>query len=451
MPPAALRLLLGTSSEPGFFQPAPLLPPVDWFSDAALDAAPARFTVYPDGSCAGVVAPAGRCLLDGTGECWTVPRPADGRGSTLTGSPRDDYIVANLGSTACSDGTLVATGVLAGAGGHAPRSSRLRALGVPAAQVGLAAGDFYADTDHQMARVRYGWSDVAGDGVGGIVAVGALWPEVDDRGVASILASATSIDYRWLPDEAQYRLVGSCLVNIGGLPTRYVAALDSGEGLAFTEAWRPDADVPDRFVASLGLALPRGAALLGFSEARRHVASAPPIGAGSTVSPMRRPVRHCTTCPPVDRTAAYRAVTPAGPAWFAEVTYSGGVGAFCDVLLGPDGGELWVIHPVVDNMIDESERVAVAAQDATLTGRRFEWVFVDDVAVVDADVPVDGESYLAAADSGDPMPGDPVAALATSVADLTSQVASLAATVSAMQEQMVNAALADEAGAPVSA
>lgn len=410
MPPTALKLLAATAAEPGpFFQPAPLHPPLDWFTDAAADAAPERFTVYPDGSCAGIVAPAGRCLLDGTGECWTVPRPADGRGSTLGGAPTDEYRIANQGVTVAADGTVIATGVLAGKGGHARAGVRAD-----------AAGDHYANTEHQQARVRYVWSDTAGNGVGGVVAVGALWPEVTERDVAGILASATSIDYRLLLDEGQFRLVGACLVNIGGLPSRYVAAL--GQGLALTDAWSPEADVPTEFVAALGLDHP---ATLGTMPAR--------------------PVRYCTSCPPVERTAAYRAVTPAGPAWFAEVTYSGGVGAFVDVVADPTGAEMWVVYPVVDGMIDDEQRVAVAAADATLTGRRFEWVEVDYDAVVPDGVPTQGDDamvVMAAADDGMDLPGDPVGELSARVQAMETAIGEVRAMVEDIRQAMVDEALA---------
>ncbi len=387
-----MKLLAGTAAESGaFFQPAPLHPPLDWFSDAAADRAPERFTVYPDGSCAGIVAPAGRCLLDGTGECWTVPRPRDGRGSSLQGDPSDDYRIANQGVTVTADGVAVATGVLAGGGGHARPG-----LGA------LTAGKHYADTNDQKARVRYVWSDTAGNGVGGVVAVGALWPEVTERDVAAILASATSVDYRLVVDEGQYRFVGTCLVNIGGLPSRYVASLS--DGLALSDSWVPEHDVPTEFVAALGLAAP------------------------ATLDGMKRRLRYCTTCPPVERTAAFRAVTPAGPAWFAEVTYAGGVGAFTDVLFDPSGAEQWVVHPVVDGMIDDEQRVVVPAADATLTGRRFEWVEVEEMAVVDGAVALEDDEPMMASAAVVESPAEVAAqrdALQQQVAALTDEVAAL--------------------------
>lgn len=411
--PVALRLLSGVTAAPSeFFQSAPLAPPADWFSDAAADAAPERFTVYPDGSVAGIVAPAGRCLLDGSSECWTVPRPTDGRGSTLTGSTGDEYRMANQGRTATADGPIIATGVLAGRGGHAR----------PNAGAG-SAGDHYANTAHQQARVRYVWSDLAGNGVGGVVAVGALWPEITERDIAGILASATSIDYRWIADEQDFRLVGACLVNIGGLPTRYLAALD-GPGLTLTDSTLFAQDVPEAFLAALQL--PTSASLRSMREARL-----------------------CTECPPVTRSAAFHAVTPAGPAWYAEVSFGSAVGAFCDIAFDPTGAELWVVHPVVDGMIDEESKVVVPAAEATLTGRRFEYAEADDSAVLPETVPTETEdddemgSIMAA------LPADPVAETADRLTSIETQLSALMAAVTDIQTAMIDSALKDVPAMPV--
>ena len=522
--PVALRLLSGVTAAPSeFFQSAPLAPPADWFSDAAADAAPERFTVYPDGSVAGIVAPAGRCLLDGSSECWTVPRPADGRGSTLSGSGRDEYAMANQGRTATADGPTVATGVLAGRGGHAR----------PNAGAG-SAGDHYANTAHQQARVRYVWSDLAGGGIGGVVAVGALWPEITERDIAGILASATSIDYRWIQDEQDFRLVGACLVNIGGLPTRYLAALD-GPGLTLTDSTSFAQDVPRAFVAALeltenaslvpndgmvaeakrGLAwrqeFNRGGTPVGVARARdisnrsnlsgdtvkrmasyfaRHEvdkqgqgfnrgedgypsagriawalwggdpgqswanarltqsAALQPLSDGNL--PSMRTARLCTECPPVTRSAAFTAVTPAGPAWYAEVSYGTAVGAFCDIAQDASGAELWVVHPVVNGMIDEEAKVVVPASEATLTGRRFEYTEAEDSAVLPETVPTemededDGMGSMMAA-----LPADPAADTADRLTAIETQLSALMAAVTDIQTAMIDSALKDVPAMPV--
>lgn len=225
--PTALRLIYGVDRDPvvaqagpGYWEPtpAPLTIPLDWLTDETADAAPPKLRLFPDGRVAGVVAPAGRCLLDGTGECWIVPRPADGRGSLLCAPNTDqgDYYMAHVGSTMTDEGE-VATAVLAGPGGHANPFA--------AAQ---QARRHYDDTDWQVARGRYVWSDTAGDGTGGVVFVGAAYPWVTDRQIAAIRASACSVDYRWIDDEACYRLIATCLVNVGGLPSRYASLVDDG-------------------------------------------------------------------------------------------------------------------------------------------------------------------------------------------------------------------------------
>src|SRR5690606_18135944 len=135
----------------------------------------------------------------------------DGRGSTLEGGPDEDYQMARAaGVTYLADGRAVPTAPLPGEGGHAD--------GWASPEV---AADHYGNTANQVARGRYVWSDTAGDGVGGIVFVGALAPTVTEDRLIVARTSASSIDFRWIDDEARYRLVGCCNVNIAGLPTRW--------------------------------------------------------------------------------------------------------------------------------------------------------------------------------------------------------------------------------------
>jgi hypothetical protein len=86
----------------------------------------------------------------------------------------------------------------------------------------LAAVKHYENTASQLVRVRYGEDDY------GIWAAGALWPEVDERQVAMLRASALSGDWRWRPElrPANYDFAGSQLVNNPGFPhLRKVAGL----------------------------------------------------------------------------------------------------------------------------------------------------------------------------------------------------------------------------------
>lgn len=199
---------------------APLAPPEAWFSQAAADDAPEKLRVFPGGRVAGVVAPAGRCLLNGSNECWMVPKPRN----------QAELDMANAGFTPTAEGGEVKTGVVAGGGGHANEYAS------PS-----VAQKHYADTDTQLMRGTYRWSDKAG----GLVFVGAVWPWVTPRDIALINASPASIDYRWIEDEREHRLVGACLVNIGGLPTRWRASRTASAVIL----------IPERapaFVAQLG-------------------------------------------------------------------------------------------------------------------------------------------------------------------------------------------------------
>jgi 2'-5' RNA ligase len=199
---------------------APLAPPEEWFGQAAADSAPEKITVFPGGRVAGVVAPAGRCLLNGSAECWMIPKPRS----------QSELDLAHTGFTKTASGTTIKSGVLAGGGGHASEWA-----GVSVAQ------RHYADTNTQLMRGVYRWSDKAG----GLTFVGAVWPEVTPRQIAEINASPASIDYRWIEDEREHRLVGATLVNIGGLPTRWRAS-KTASGMVV---------VPERapaFVAALG-------------------------------------------------------------------------------------------------------------------------------------------------------------------------------------------------------
>lgn len=199
---------------------APLAPPDAWLSQAAADDAPEKLMVFPGGRVAGVVAPAGRCLLKPGVECWTVPKPRS----------QAELDMAHTGFTVTASGAPVRTAVLGGGAGHAKEWATAE-----------VAQRHYADTSTQLMRGVYRWSDKAG----GLTFVGALWPDVTPRQVAEINASPASVDYRWIEDEGEHRLVGACLVNIGGLPTRWRAARTATAVILIPER-------PPAFVAALG-------------------------------------------------------------------------------------------------------------------------------------------------------------------------------------------------------
>lgn len=195
---------------------APLYPPDEWVSQRAADESPSipagvpggpmKLMVYPGGRVAGVVAPAGQCIIGGAGgECWTIPRPRDAG----SGEVSVEHSRAHGGYMKLASGATVPNGVIGGGKGHAPMFATNQNVQA-----------FYADTSTQLVRGQYRWSDIAG----GLCFVGALWPEVTERQVAGLMASPASIDYRWIVEEADYRLMGSCLVNIPGFPSRWKMA-----------------------------------------------------------------------------------------------------------------------------------------------------------------------------------------------------------------------------------
>lgn len=195
---------------------APLYPPDEWVSQRAADESPTipagapggpmKLMVYPGGRVAGVVAPAGQCIIGGAGgDCWTIPRPADAG----SGEVSLEHTRAHGGYMKLASGAVVPNGVIGGGKGHAPMFATNQNVQA-----------FYADTSTQLVRGQYRWSDAAG----GLCFVGALWPEITERQVAGLMASPASIDYRWIVEEGDYRLMGSCLVNIPGFPSRWKMA-----------------------------------------------------------------------------------------------------------------------------------------------------------------------------------------------------------------------------------
>lgn len=149
------------------------------------------------------LAPWGRCILDGQKDCWTIAelKAAD-----------PELKFAHQGDTQLADGTTIKTANLGGDAGHADGN-------MTAAQ----ARDFYGNTALQVARVRYSWDDKLG-----LVGAGIVWPSVmeDQTAQAKIMASATSLDARYIQDERAYRLVGACMVSVPGLPLRRASLVE---------------------------------------------------------------------------------------------------------------------------------------------------------------------------------------------------------------------------------
>ena len=168
----------------------PLYPPRDWFSKPEGMSNTQKITVEDSGRVYGYVALFDTCLLNkknlNSSTCWKVPR-------------EDDYSFAMQGDTKCDDGSVIHTANIGGDRGHAPDSYSAE-----------DANKFYADTSTQLMRVVYGADEY------GIWCAGALWPDVTETDIARIKASPLSGDWRRI--DGEWSFVGSCLVNIPGLP-----------------------------------------------------------------------------------------------------------------------------------------------------------------------------------------------------------------------------------------
>lgn len=422
--PMALSLLSMTECIDSPLVDPPMYPPLWWFTDETADLAPPKLTIYPDGRVAGVVAPSGRCLLDGSSECWMVPRPADGRGSTMYRDHGDaeEYALAMVGTTWCrvndesEEMVEIPTACLAGPGGHAD----------PMANVNRAMVH-YDDTDFQVGRGRYVWSDTAG----GVVFLGALWPDLTERQIATARAAACSIDYRWIQDERDYRLIATCLVNVGGLPSRYSTITRAAEAGAFVvitdtmvaEMLAEAESMLERqsVIAALGLddgsagdgagdpmlspmktprtiertqpapapeaqhahtAAPGGTCSCGQSVAAAAAPAAPEveadhpsvIAATGEVTPETIAAAAPATDAEVEaRQAAYVVVDGTAPDWGDQITWSGGVGMCAGTFTMSDGSVVILVYPQVDGEIDYDNLIGVPSAEATVTDNEYEW------------------------------------------------------------------------------
>jgi len=142
----------------------------------------------------GYVCPKNSCILTAavlgqqTDECFTAPP-----------SPTQ-YRDAHPGHTETLEGTELRTANIGGGVNHYDAGPF------------TAAVDHYANTASQLMRVRYGEDKY------GIWAAGAMWPDLSERQVAMIRASALSGDWRWRPEYGAYDMAGSQLVNNPGFP-----------------------------------------------------------------------------------------------------------------------------------------------------------------------------------------------------------------------------------------
>lgn len=203
--------------------PAYFMPPMDMLASTKMSVAldePLPGHLY------GVVAPRGRCLLDGTQACWTVD-------DLERDDPNLEFV--HQGDVRLTDGSMLKISALAGDVGHAPRDLSPE-----------QARDWMGATSMQIGRVRFQYT------AAGLVAAGVVWPEVvaNQRIVAELRASPTSLDARWMAAVAHfkelghYALCGAVFVNTPGLPIARVGSIDP-----WMSSWAPSNTVVDgRFV-----------------------------------------------------------------------------------------------------------------------------------------------------------------------------------------------------------
>ena len=186
----------------------PLHPPVEWFTPPSDMPKDAGCIVESDGRIYGYLCHWGSVLMDGSTDKWKAPRSKNG------------YAFAHTGDTLLEDGSLLKTGNLGGDLGHAPMGAGDLA----------ATQDWYANTQTQLARIRYG------EDKHGVWFAGACWPTVTEFDIAKLRASARSGHWAALGDwrdlhsgKAGYELVGACLVNVPGL--KYARADKAASGV----------------------------------------------------------------------------------------------------------------------------------------------------------------------------------------------------------------------------
>lgn len=201
--------------------PFPLYPPKAWFRPPAEMPKGSKITLISDGLEAGrsfgYVAPHNSCILTAatlgakTDECFTAPR-----------SPTE-YVNAHQGDCVTLEGDTIQVANIGGGVNHYNDGPY------------QAAVDHYANTASQLLRVCYGEDDY------GIWAAGAAWPDLTERQVAMVRASALSGDWRWRPHLQAYDMAGAQLVSNPGFPLlRRMAASASQEPAPIIGGWGGD-------------------------------------------------------------------------------------------------------------------------------------------------------------------------------------------------------------------
>lgn len=162
----------------------PVAPPVDWFALRPMTE-PEPFTVHPDGRCYGLIARWGSCHIGFRDRCVNVPR-GDGR-----------YTKFRNKRVLCEQGETVWTGPIFADTVHPDLRAKASDAQAHYAHTGTALAD--------VALYDNEW---------GIVAAGAVRPDVSPAQIRGLRGSDVSPD--WRPMEGRHELVGLLAVNVSG-------------------------------------------------------------------------------------------------------------------------------------------------------------------------------------------------------------------------------------------
>jgi hypothetical protein len=184
----------------------PLHPPKSWFDHPGDIPTDRRITITAEGRVYGYIALRDVCHVGMPG-CVKPPME----------SP-SNFEFAHQGETMTAEGDIISTANIGGGAGHAD-------MGANVAQ----AAEFYANTQTQLMRVRYGVDDE------GLWFSGALWPDVDELTIEHIRASPISGDWRflgqWRKSAAGHEFAGAALVNIPGYHMKNAGDVASANGV----------------------------------------------------------------------------------------------------------------------------------------------------------------------------------------------------------------------------
>lgn len=181
---------------------SPVVPPASWFNDPALTR-PTALVIEQDGRVYGHIA------------CWET-KHIGMPGAIRPPRSKSNYAFFATGAVHTQEGHMVDVGQITLVGGHAPID-----VDVPKAVA------HYDDTQSAVCDVAIG------EDRHGIWVAGALRPDVDDKQVRQLRASAVSGD--WRPINGNLELVAVCSVNVPGFPIPR-ARVASGQTLALVAA-----------------------------------------------------------------------------------------------------------------------------------------------------------------------------------------------------------------------